>query len=156
MNPYHPIRIKVILILAAAVIGCPLQEWISIPAVADENPVIIIASPDVFESTLSQKDIRDIFLGKKRKWTDGKEIVLAVMYQTEIHEKFTEQYTRKTSTQFMTYWKHMVFVGQGRFPKSISTEEEMIDYVENASGVIGYVSHLPADGKRVKQISLSD
>lgn len=155
MTLYHHIR-KILTPLVGLLLLLPLQNGISRGEGMDENDVTFIASLDVFESTLSSKDIRDIFLGKKCKWTDGKEIIIAVMYQTEAHQQFTKKYTRKTSAQFMTYWKHMVFIGQGRFPKSIASETEMIDFVAKSHGVIGYVSKLPLNEKRVKPIELSD
>ena len=132
------------------------------PAIAEEKipiePIVpvIICNAHVFESSLTKKEIKDIFLGIKRKWTSGEEIILTVVYQSKAHDPFLNHYLNKTPTQFLTYWKHQVFVGQGRFPKTFSNEGEMVDYVKDTKGAIGYMAYPPIRDKQLKLISISD
>lgn len=141
-----------------------LLSWASpvSPAIAGEKPAqisispVIICNAHVFESSLTKKEIKDIFLGKKRKWTSGHEIILTVVYPSKAHDLFVNHYINKTPTQFLTYWKHQVFVGEGRFPKTFSTENEMIDYVKDTDGAIGYIASTPMRDKQLKVISISD
>ena len=64
------------------------------PAIAEEKipiePIVpvIICNAHVFESSLTKKEIKDIFLGIKRKWTSGEEIILTVVYQSKAHDPF--------------------------------------------------------------------
>ncbi|MBU0996051.1 MAG: hypothetical protein KJ737_26445 [Proteobacteria bacterium] len=155
MNSHYPVQPKIRFIFLSAVVYILLSGF-SVQIKADENEVIIIGNPDIFESTLTKKEIRDIFLEKKRKWTDGKEIVLTVMYHSTIHETFMIRYINKTPAQFLNFCKHLVFVGQGRFPKAFSSEEEMMDYIEKTSGAIGYLSQKPPEGKKLKIITLTE
>lgn len=109
---------------------------------------IFIGNKDIPETMLSKREIKDIFLGKKRRWQDNHEIRLAVMYASEGHSDFVREYLRKNSSQFLIYWKNKVFTGEGRFPKTFQSEDELIEYVAGNRGVIGYISSkVPVDGR---------
>jgi len=122
------------------------------PIAFAEN-VIIICHPDVPENSLNKNDIKNIFLGKKTEWGDNKKIIFVVLKENETHETFLKEYVEKTSFQYLNYWKKQVFTGKGKPPKSFDTENELIDYVANTEGAIGYVS-AGIEKKNVKVISV--
>jgi ABC-type phosphate transport system substrate-binding protein len=51
------------------------------------------------------------------------------------------------------YFRTLVFTGKGSPPKSFATTDEIIQYVANTEGAIGYVS-LDADLRGVVQLEL--
>ncbi|MBU0996049.1 MAG: hypothetical protein KJ737_26435 [Proteobacteria bacterium] len=126
------------------------------PKPAISGDPVLIGSPDIFESTLTKKEIRNIYLGKKKKWLNGHAIKLTVNDTPEVQISFTSVYLQKTPAQFITFWKNMVFVGQGRFPKFFSNEKELIDYIQSTDGAIGFISTDPPEGKDVRRFIISD
>ncbi len=117
--------------------------------------VVFVANKTVPIEQVSAREIRDIFIGEQVKWKNGKRIVLVVLMGTDIHKEFTKKYTRKTSSQFFTYWRSLIFTGKGVFPMSFDTEEELISFVANTEGAIGYVSS-GTKTDNVKTIKVTD
>jgi ABC-type phosphate transport system substrate-binding protein len=100
----------------------------------------IIANPGAQTLELKKKDIRDIYTGVTKIWeTDGK-VIIAILEDSELHKQFLEEYVNKTPIQFRNYWREKVFTGEGESPKSFKTEKDLIDFVVNTKGAIGYIS----------------
>jgi ABC-type phosphate transport system substrate-binding protein len=106
--------------------------------------VVIICHKGVTDSALSQKDIRDIYLGKKIDWTNGKKIVFVMLKEGPIMDAFLEKYVEKSAAQFESYWRKLLFSGKGILPPSMDDEAKMIDFVSKTEGAIGYVSAVAA------------
>lgn len=121
---------------------------------AAAQEVKIVAHPDVPGSTLSQDEIRRIFLGKRTQWDQSNQkIHFIILEGGEVHETFIRRYIGKTPSQFRNYWRMMVFTGKGRAPRSLKSPEEVVDYVANTAGAIGYVPP-KTDTKEVVVISV--
>ena len=101
--------------------------------------VLIITNKNVTEKSLSSKDINQIFLGKKKRWQDNTFIYFAISDNRALHEAFLDKYIHRSPKQFRAYWKNMVFSGKGQFPKSFKMEKELIKYVTDTNGAIGYI-----------------
>ncbi len=118
-------------------------------ALAEDS--IIICNKNIPDSGLSKKELEDIFLGKKTRWSDEQKITFVILKGGEAHVNFLSRYVDKTESQFIMYWKKMVFTGEGRLPKAFDTSDELLKYVSETSGAIGYVpSHVASD--RVKTL----
>ena len=107
-------------------------------------------------ASLEKGDIKKIFLGSKNTW-DGEQVInFVVMKDNTVHEEFVKKYTQKTESQFKRYWRKQVFTGKGISPKSFRTEAEVVQYVANTDGAIGYISsNTSADGvNRLVKISM--
>ena len=107
---------------------------------SDAAGLKIIANPGAQTLELKKKDIRDIYTGVTKIWeTDGK-VIIAILEGSELHKQFLEEYVNKTPIQFRNYWREKVFTGEGESPKSFKTEKDLIDFVVNTKGAIGYIS----------------
>jgi hypothetical protein len=100
----------------------------------------IITHPDTHVASLKKKDIRDIFLGRKKSWEKNEKITLATLKEVKAHEQFLKQFVNKTPFQFRNYWREKVFLGESESPKSFETEERLINFVAGTKGAIGYIS----------------
>ncbi len=117
--------------------------------------VVIIGNNAIISDTLTKREVKKIFLGKKKNWADNKEIEFVVLDKSAVHKEFIRKYTQKSTSQFKMYWKQQVFTGKGSTPKSFKNEKNLIDYVADTEGAVGYISSL--DGvKNVKIITISD
>lgn len=110
------------------------------PAITLANDVVIITNEGVPTQTLSRDDIKQIFLGKKTTWDNGEKIIFAVQDRTEASDLFLKKYILKSAYQFDIYWKKQVFTGKGRTPRSFSSDQELVQFVSQTHGAIGYVS----------------
>ncbi len=125
-------------VLAAASIVClTTASWAG---------VVLIANPDVQEGSLSQKDVQQIFLAKKKSLAGGS-VKIATQKNKGVHAEFLESYVKKTPSQFSSYYKKLVFTGKGKPPKAVSDDAAMLSYVASTSGALGYVSDGAANDK---------
>lgn len=115
--------------------------------------VLIIANNSVSQESLKKEEVQNIFLGKMAKWSDNTSIYF-VTSENETHEDFLKTYINRSSSQFKNYWRQMVFTGKGQKPKAFDTDEEIIQFVSETSGAIGYVG-TKAALKNVKTITVN-
>jgi ABC-type phosphate transport system substrate-binding protein len=116
--------------------------------------VFIISNPDIQISTLNNKDVKEIFTGKRTRWNGNGKIIIATLYDSEVHRKFLEQFVKKTPSQFKNYWRSKVFTGEGMIPKTFQSEESLIEFVAATRGAVGYIS--APTGKAVNIVRISD
>lgn len=100
---------------------------------------LLIANKDVSAASLSKSEVKQIFLGKKTAWDDGKKINL-ITQKSASHDAFLQENLAMTSKKYKTYWKKMVFTGKGNAPKSVDTDQDVLAYVSSNSGAVGYIS----------------
>ena len=101
--------------------------------------VLIVTNKDVPESNITQQDIKDIFLGKKTKWSNSEKIHFVLVKDPAVHDGFVKNYLQKSPSQFQNYWKNMVFTGEGKTPTTFESTQELIEYVSKTPGAVGYI-----------------
>jgi ABC-type phosphate transport system substrate-binding protein len=117
------------------------------PAISD---VLVIANNTVTEESLTVKKVQLIFLGKIKKWPDGKKIHIAALKKGNLHETFLTDYVNKSPDKFSSFWKIATVSGTGYPPKYFESETDLLEYVSGKDGAIGYISsETPHDGVKV-------
>jgi ABC-type phosphate transport system substrate-binding protein len=111
-----------------------------IPDIVLAGDIVVICNKSVAESTVGKQDLKNIYMGKKSSWNDNKKIVFVVQDNSSVNDQFLSTYINKSSAQYSSYWKEKVFTGQGTPPKSFANDKEMIQFVTQTDGAIGYVS----------------
>ncbi len=107
---------------------------------ATAGTVKVITSPSTPVETVDDDLVMNIFLGKKKTWPNGDHAQFVVLSPGKTHNSFLNAYVKKTSSQFKNYWKKQVFTGKGKNPKSFESEGDIVAYVTQTPGTIGYVS----------------
>ena len=117
--------------------------------------LVIIANPSVPVSTLTSQELNNIYTGKIKLWDNGEHIVVVFSKQKDTQINFLKSYINKTPSQFVNYWRNLIFTGKSStIPKGLTNEDELITYVALTKGAIGYVSaDRPLD--KVKPISIN-
>ncbi|NLA74995.1 MAG: hypothetical protein GX846_05965 [Deltaproteobacteria bacterium] len=114
---------------------------------------IIIVNKSVQIDAISSMDAAQIFIGKKRSWENGETIVPVTLNGGSTHESFLKEVVNKSPLQFKTYWKNIVFTGKGQAIKAFDSENDLVSYIMNTKGAIGYIStDTPSSG--VKKITV--
>ena len=101
--------------------------------------ILIIANQNVSETTVTTKDLQEIFLGKRVQWKDSSAIHPVTVKDSKFHKAFLRHYVNRSSAKWNAHWKRMVFTGNGTPPKQFATQQELLDYVANTAGAIGYI-----------------
>ncbi len=115
---------------------------------------VLIASADTGLDHIDQEAVRSLFQGRKRALPNGQRVELVVLDGGPVHERFLEDHVHMTDAQFQTHWKKLVFIGQGRLPKSVATEADMVKLIGSAKGMIGYIDAAsPHEGVKVLTIT---
>lgn len=107
---------------------------------ADAADYKIIANPNVTLDTVDLPSLRDIYLGKTKRWEDGSNVQPVYVTKGDAHKKFLSEVVHKTPAQFRTYWKRAVFTGGRAGFKKVSSQEELIKYIQDNEGAVGYIS----------------
>ncbi len=126
------------------------------PALATCGEINLICNATVANNELKKNQLRDIFLGKQKRWADNKEIELVILNKPLVHKKFVQTYLNKNPIQFRLWWRRQVFTGQGMLPRSFKDEKKLMDYISKTRGAVGYVSPNIPLGANIKVLLVTD
>lgn len=124
------------------------------PLFSHAQKLLIVASPLVSESTVSVKELSDIYIMKKQNWSNGIRVVPVNREVTSAErEKFSKDVFNLSPQQMADYWNRLRF--QGKLPPSVQTSDQaVLNFVRSIPGAIGYVraDHLTKDVKVMMQL----
>jgi len=106
---------------------------------------IVIVNTNNEDNILTKREVQQIYLGRNAFWENGDKIVVTTYENTPLQSEFMLKYLNKSGRNFMLYWKQLMFTGRGVLPQVFSSEEDMIEYIANTSGAIGYISESMRD-----------
>ena len=129
--------------------------YVELNAQMTYEKVKIIANKDVPVNSLSQKELKNIFMGKKTKWQDKTSIKFTLLNRETDYKKFLELIDY-SAAKYERYWKKQVFTGKAKMPKTVKTAEEMIQYISENQGAIGYILTDKIDNENIKIISIME
>ena len=123
---------------------------------AQAGDIIFICNPSVSDSSLSKKDVKEIFLGKQRRWSDNKEITLVLLKDFKAYNAFVKKYINRTSDQFKTWWRTRIFSGQAGILQSFNSEKKLMEFIAETKGAIGFVNAQSPIPNSLKVIQITD
>lgn len=118
--------------------------------------IVVIVNPSVIETTVTPQDLKLIYLGKKIKWQGGQKIRPVRLLKGDAHAEFIEKYVGKTPASYIEYWRQAFITGSGIPPKVMLSEKQVILWVANNEGAIGYISDDVELFGRVKVLNIGD
>jgi len=105
--------------------------------------VAVITNLENKEIGLTKNQIAKIYLGKMKHYSNGERIKAVNLSKTyKTYKKFNQAIIKKSDAALNRYWSKLKFTGKGKPPKTLASEREVIQWVANTKGAIGYV-----DGK---------
>jgi ABC-type phosphate transport system substrate-binding protein len=117
---------------------------------AGDFSVVVNKANDV--SSISKGDLKKIYLGKKTTWPNGNTIKVAALKKGPAHTAFLKAVVKKAPSAFSLLWKKAVFTGTGNPPKFFDNEADLLKYIEDTPGAIGYAS---VTSSSVKEITVN-
>eukprot|EP00767_Chilomastix_cuspidata_P007817 gnl/Chilomastix_cuspidata/8673.p2 GENE.gnl/Chilomastix_cuspidata/8673~~gnl/Chilomastix_cuspidata/8673.p2 ORF type:complete len:142 (+),score=6.68 gnl/Chilomastix_cuspidata/8673:61-486(+) len=100
--------------------------------------ILVVVNKGVPESSLSKDELKRIYLGKMSRWNNGDKVNFCLI-KTDLLEDFTNQYLGYTAVNYFKYWKKLVFTGKGSMPPFYDKDENVVNFVANTKGAIGFV-----------------
>ncbi|MCW3805112.1 substrate-binding domain-containing protein [Plebeiibacterium marinum] len=92
-------------------------------------------------NSISQKELALVFLKKHKKWDNGIEITpIDQKANANVRETFSTEVFNKKVAAIRSYWQKAIFSGMTTAPIEKDSDKEVVDYVKNNKGAIGYVS----------------
>ena len=90
---------------------------------------------------INQSKLSDIFLKNSTMWQDYKKIVpVDLDSDLKTRDAFSKSVHHKSVPAIKAYWQKKIFTGKGVPPVEKKSDAEVIEFVKENEGAIGYVS----------------
>lgn len=105
--------------------------------------VAVITHPSVKEIGLSKAKLAKIYMGKLKSYSSGMQIKMVDLPKgSKSRKKFYSTVVKKSNSELNRYWSKLKYTGKGKPPKKLDTARDVLEWVANTEGAIGYI-----DGK---------
>jgi len=115
--------------------------------------IVFIANKDVCIDQISQKELKKIFLAKKKKWHDHSSVIIAIYVEENAKKSFLKV-IGKSKRQFENYWKKLIFTGKSKEPIKFEDLDSLIDFVAKTPGAISYIPESNLKNEKIKLIEV--
>ena len=106
----------------------------------------VIANPTVNQDTITERQLRRVFMLKQRSWDDGAKISLIVFSNEDAkHALFLRQSLKLFPYQLEREWNKLIYSGQSAPPVIAADTQTMLEIVSSTPGAIGYLVNNPND-----------
>jgi ABC-type phosphate transport system substrate-binding protein len=123
---------------------------------ASSAPYRVIVHHDVKGARISRGALTSIFLKQAPKWGDGIAIhPVDQSVRSEVRRSFSGDILLQGVVEVQIYWQRRMSLGVTPPPVK-GTDEEVVRYVANTPGAIGYVSSATPLPESVKAVELAD
>jgi len=133
--------------LTGIAVGCSISFF--------STAVVVIVVHPSNDAALDAKDVQRLFLGKEKKFSNGKEAIpINQIPSSTVRSAFDADALGRSSTQIAAYWSKLVFTGKGIPPKELDDDSAVLAVVADNPNAIGYIDSASASDA-VKVISLN-
>jgi ABC-type phosphate transport system substrate-binding protein len=123
--------------------------WLSLSfgsAGASAEVVAVVAASNPV-STLSRREIADIFLGRMIRFPDGREVVpVDQVENSAARDAFYLKFADKSPAQIKAFWSRIIFTGRGQPPPEVANGIEVKKFIAKHPDAIGYIEQKLVDG----------
>ncbi|WP_028870501.1 hypothetical protein [Psychromonas arctica] len=110
--------------------------FVSTPA---QSELVIIGNSKTVFSELNTRIISRIYTGKIIEIEGVSVIPINSIQTTALRNKFLEKYLSQDENEYSAYWTVRRFIGKGTPPKELASVTDIINYVGETPGAIGYI-----------------
>jgi ABC-type phosphate transport system substrate-binding protein len=131
----------------------PVFAGISVAQSSPDFKIIVHTENPV--DRISKEHASRLFLKKDPCWIDGTDAVpVDQLTDSPVRVSFSKEIIGKNASSVARYWQMLVFSGRGTPPPTRASDEEVIEFVKEHPGAIGYVaSACSADGVKVVKLA---
>lgn len=137
---------RILLSMVALLIIAPL---------AAGGDVVVIVHPNVAADRLHRQQVLDIYAGELAYWKDDTPITVCDLKRKNPTKLTFYRYLGKTTSQMKSLWMKKLLLGEREPPTTADSEEQILDFVAQTPGAIGYIDAAHLDD-RVKRLTTID
>ncbi|MDO6691671.1 hypothetical protein Q4574_00180 [Aliiglaciecola sp. 3_MG-2023] len=105
--------------------------------IASAEHIIIIANTREKSVELNRQQIRNLFMGGAVPYQLH---AVALAPENKSRLLFNNKVIGLTESRIQSYWAQMRFTGRKKEPKQVNSESELLEYLKNNEGSLGYCS----------------
>ena len=128
----------------------------AVPAGDTAKGYKIVVHRDNRVAAISRTELTQLFLKKKGQWADGTPVSPVDRDpDAAVRARFSSDVLHKDVATIKSYWERQLFTGHATPPPVLRSDREVLAFVANARGAVGYVApdtQLP-DGVRSVDVS---
>ena len=109
--------------------------------VATAADFLVVVNESNATTTLTAREVANIFLKKRIQWNDGTKITPVVLPDANpASAAFDRQILNKSIAALRAYWQQEIFSGRNIPPVERTSDEEVVAQVQKYPGAIGYLN----------------
>jgi hypothetical protein len=134
-----PRRLKLILALAVALCSGAVPRANGADQAATGFRVVVHAGNSA--PSAPSDFVMNAFLKNTSRWPEGEPIQpVDLRFGSPVREAFSKSILQRSAAAVRNYWQQRIFTGRGVPPPEVSSDAEVIRYVQEHPGAIGYIS----------------
>jgi hypothetical protein len=116
---------------------------------AEQAPAfLIVVNVRNPEPSVTREFLADAFLKKTTRWPSGEPLrPVDQRYDSSVRSSFSEGVLLRSAAAIRSYWQQRIFSGRGVPPPELETDADVLRYVQQNPGAVGYVSGRTAPGE---------
>ncbi|MEI7610948.1 MAG: hypothetical protein WCJ64_26485 [Rhodospirillaceae bacterium] len=103
-----------------------------------KNEVVVIANPET--PTVTENMVQKVFLGKIVEVNGAAVIPVNLVVNAPARQVFMTHVMGDGEEKYTSYWTVRRYIGKGAPPREFSSAQDLIDYIRDTPGAIGYVN----------------
>lgn len=109
------------------------------------EPIVLVMHSSRGSQGLSVTDLKNIYLGRKKTWSDGTAIQPYMRPpRAGAGFSFHRDILKMTPARYRYHWQGLQLSGQGRQPRTLTLPTDVIQSVAASPGALGYVTEAEA------------
>ncbi|MCL4818703.1 MAG: phosphate ABC transporter substrate-binding protein [Vicinamibacteria bacterium] len=101
----------------------------------------VVVHPQNTTPSLSRSELTRLFMKKITAWPDGKTVVPVDQERVApVRQAFSSAVHMKDSDAVAAHWQVLVFSGRDTPPRTLRSDDEVVAFVRENPGAVGYVS----------------
>ncbi|HUP60334.1 MAG TPA: hypothetical protein VNA69_07930 [Thermoanaerobaculia bacterium] len=101
----------------------------------------LIVHPGVKVTSISRARLAEIYLKTRTRWDDGTRILpVDQPIRAVVRARFLKAVYDKEPAFMLRYWHRKIFSGRGVPPVELQSDDDVIDFVADHPGAIGYIT----------------
>ena len=110
------------------------------------NHIVVIVNAASPVTTLSRKELSDLYLGRTRALGSMKQtIAIDQATNSPVRAQFYQNLTGKNIAEINSYWARLLFAGQSSPPQTMPDSDTVLDVVRKNTTAVGYLNFKPDD-----------
>ena len=128
-----------------------------IPAVAAGQDFVVVINDSNSTSSISKAVLSKCFMKQTTMWISGQSVVpVDLAADSETRMAFSKEIHGRDVSAIKSFWQRQIFSGKGVPPPEKASDDQILAFVRNNPGAVGYVSSEAEIGSGVKVLEVTE